>query len=120
MTGTETDVLRFLGLMRRAGKLSAGEEGTRQSVRAHKACRILLASDASCNAKKRAEEFACRVNIPVSVLPFDKDTISEAVGAPPAAMLAVCDRGFSAALMKKLAVSENTETEAGNSPAQSE
>ena len=50
--------LGFLGLMRRAGKLSAGEEGVRQSVRAGKAKLILLASDASPNAQKRAEDFS--------------------------------------------------------------
>ena len=54
------EALGFLGLMRRAGKLSAGEEGVRQSVRAGKAKLILLASDASPNAQKRAEDFSDR------------------------------------------------------------
>ena len=60
--------LGFLGLMRRAGKLSAGEEGVRQSVRAGKAKLILLASDASPNAQKRAEGFSAHARVPLLVM----------------------------------------------------
>ena len=56
----QSELLRFLGLMRRAGKLSVGEEGTGQAARAGKAKLILLASDASPNACDRAEGFARR------------------------------------------------------------
>ena len=56
----QSELLRFLGLMRRAGKLSVGEEGTGQVARAGKARLILLARDASDNARDRAEGFARR------------------------------------------------------------
>ena len=37
----QSELLQFLGLMRRAGKLSVGEEGTGQAARAGKAKLIL-------------------------------------------------------------------------------
>ena len=46
--------LNLLGLMRRANALSIGEEDTGSAVREHAAKLVLLASDASPNAKKRA------------------------------------------------------------------
>ena len=96
------DALGLLGLMRRAGKLAAGEDGVRQAVRAGKAKLILLASDASQNAKDRAEGFATRSQISLQVLPADKATLSQAAGVAGGAMFAVCDEGFAAALQKKL------------------
>ena len=98
----ETDVLRFLGLIRRAGKLSTGEEGTRQAVRARKAKMILIASDASPNARKRAEEFASRVQIPLVMLDAEKESLAKALGIAGGAMMAVCDDGFAKALRDRL------------------
>ena len=96
------DALGLLGLMRRAGQLATGEEGVRQAVRAGKAKLILLASDASQNAKERAEGFASRAQVPLQVLPADKATLSRAAGVAGGAMFAACDDGFAAALQKKL------------------
>ena len=94
--------LSFLGLMRRAGKLSAGEEGVRQSVRAGKAKLILLASDASPNAQKRAEDFSAHARVPLLVMSEDKATLGRAAGVAGGAMFAVCDESFAASLQKKL------------------
>ena len=94
--------LGFLGLMRRAGKLAAGEEGVRQAVRAGKAKLILLASDASSNAQKRAKDFSDRVRVPLLVMLEDKATLGNAAGVAGGVMFAVCDEGFAASLQKKL------------------
>ncbi len=96
------DDLRFLGLIRRAGKLSIGEENIRQAVRAGKARLILLAEDASQNAEKRAGTFAERANVPLLRLDEDKDTLCRELGINGGAMLAVCDEGFAAVLHEKL------------------
>ena len=98
----EADNLRFLGLSRRAGKLSTGEEGTKQAVRAGKAKLILLASDASGNARKRAEELAARAQVPMITLDAEKASLSEALGIAGGAMMAVCDDGFAIALEKRI------------------
>ena len=99
MTG---EVLGLLGLMRRAGKLSAGEEGVRQAVRAGKAELILLAADASPNAEKRAESFAARMGKPLLRLDAEKAVLCRAAGVQGGAMFEVCDAGFAEALQKKL------------------
>ena len=95
------EMLRFLGLMRRAGKLSIGEEGTGQAARAGKAKLILLASDASDNARDRAEGFARRGGTALVRLRADKAALASALGVAGGAMAAVCDAGFARALLEK-------------------
>ncbi len=96
------DVLLFLGLMRRAGKLSHGEDGTRQAVRSGKATLLLLASDASGNTTKKAAALADSRKLPLIRLDTDKATLSAALGVAGGAIYAVCDSGFSKALLQKL------------------
>ena len=105
----QSELLRFLGLMRRAGKLSVGEEGTGQVARAGKAKLaragkaklILLASDASPNACDRAEGFARRGGAPLVRLHAEKAALASALGVAGGAMAAVCDAGFARALLEK-------------------
>ena len=97
----QAEMLRFLGLMRRAGKLSVGEEGTGQAVRAGKAKLILLASDASANARDRAQSFARRANVPLVLLYADKAALAETLSIAGGSMAAVCDGGFAQALQEK-------------------
>ena len=100
------DQLRFLGLMRRAGKLASGEEGVKKAVLSRKACRILLASDASENAEKRAKAFALRIHAPVIRLSGTKAELADAFGTAAVAMYAICDEGFATAFDRKLAETE--------------
>ena len=95
----QDDLLKTLGLMRRAGKLSAGEDGVRQAVRKRTARLILIA--ASLNTVKRADGFAGTAKVPLIRLDEDKDTLCRALGVNGGAMFAVCDEGFAQAFMKK-------------------
>jgi len=97
----QAELLRFLGLMRRAGKLAVGETGTGQAARAGKASLILLAADASENALDRANGFARRAGVPLLRLSADKKALSAALGVAGGAMAAVCDTGFARALLEK-------------------
>ena len=97
----QDDLLKTLGLMRRAGKLSAGEDGVRQAVRKRSARLILVAADASENAVKRAEGFAEAAQVPLIRLDADKDTLCRALGVNGGAMFAVCDEGFKQLFLKK-------------------
>ena len=98
----QNDLLLFLGLMRRAGKLQTGENGTGQAARGGKARLILLAEDASDNALKRAEQFARTAGVPLLRLPLTKEALADALGVAGGAMFAVCDEGFARALRGKL------------------
>jgi len=97
----QDDLLKTLGLMRRAGKLSAGEDGVRQAVRKRSARLILVAADASENAVKRGEGFADAAQVPLIRLDADKDTLCRALGVNGGAMFAVCDEGFKQLFLKK-------------------
>ena len=95
-------ILGLLGLMRRSSSVEIGEEKTRTAARAGKARLILLASDASENAGKRAEGFAAMHGTQLAVLPYTKEQVSAAVGVNGCSMAAVTDMGFANALMKAL------------------
>ena len=94
--------LNFLGLMRRANALQVGETNAGAAVRGGKAKLLLLASDASDNARGRAEGFLFGRNAIGLTLPFTKAEISAHVGVSGCSMAAVTDIGFANALMKLL------------------
>ncbi len=94
--------LNLLGLMRKANAVQIGETDTGAAVRAGAAKLVLLASDASDNAKSRAEGFVYGKNIPLIRVPFLKEEISAAVGKSGCSMAAVCDLGFADSFLKTL------------------
>lgn len=95
-------ILSMLGLMRRASAVAVGEDKTGEAVRAGKGKLLLLASDASDNARRRAESFASGRRVLLVPLPFTKEEISGAVGTAGCSMAAVTDLGFANAWMKLL------------------
>lgn len=94
--------MNLLGLMRKANALRIGEEETGAAVREHEAKLVLLASDASPNARKRASGYMYGSKAPLITVPFTKEEISEHVGKPGCSMAAVCDIGFADALMQRM------------------
>lgn len=104
---TEHEILIFLGLMKKAGKLSVGEEASRMAARSGKAVLFLLASDASSNAVRRAADFSVLAHCPVLELTADKTALSDALGCAPFSIAAVTDRGFASALWNKLDQPQN-------------
>lgn len=95
--------LNLLGLMRKANAISVGETNTGGAVRAGKAKLLLLASDASDNARSRARGFMHGRDVVTVTLPFTKDEIAAHVGVSGCAMAAITDIGFANAFMKSLA-----------------
>ena len=95
--------LGYLGLMRRANAVAIGETDTGAAAKSGRAGLICLAADASANAQKRAETFAHARSVPVTRLPYEKQTISDLVSKAGCSMLAVTDLGFAAAFAAALA-----------------
>lgn len=95
--------LNLLGLMRKANAIAVGETNTGGAVRAGKAKLLLLAADASDNARSRARGFTHGRDIVTVTLPFTKDKIAAHVGVSGCAMAAITDIGFANAFMKSLA-----------------
>lgn len=95
-------ILSLMGLMRRANAIQIGETNTGCAVRAGKGKLLLLAADASDNARSRAEGFVRGRNVTMVSLPYTKEEISSALGLRGCSMAAVTDLGFANAVMKAL------------------
>ena len=95
--------LNLLGLMRRANAIAVGEDNTAAAVQSGKTRLLLVASDASDNAKKRAQAFSRGHSFPLVELPFSKEELSAHLGTGGCSMAAVTDMGFADALMRLLA-----------------
>ena len=96
-------LLHLLGLMRRANALAVGETNTGSCARAGKAELLLIAGDASGNARRRAEGFAAGHQTAIVELPFTKEEFASAVGLSGGSMAAITDLGFACALLRGLA-----------------
>ena len=95
--------LKLLGLMRRAGAISPGEDQAGESVRAGKAKLLLFSSDISDNARRKAENLSQGSNVQLISLPFDRGELGAALGLGSCSLAAVTDLGFAQALMRLLA-----------------
>lgn len=98
--------LGYLGLMRRSGRIEIGETATGAAIKAGHARIVIVAADASENAKKRVDNFlegrrALRVT-----LPYTKEQLSAALGKSGCSMAACTDFGLSSAFLKALAESD--------------
>lgn len=85
--------LNYLGIARKAGFLAIGEEATGICARAGKARLIILAADASDNARRRAEGFSRDRTILLPV-PFTKLELSNILGKTGCSMVAFTDLGL--------------------------
>lgn len=111
-------ILSLLGLMRKANSIEPGESNTGDAVHGGKAKLLLLASDATENAKKRAEGYAAGRNVQTVPLPYTKLELSASLGHAGCSMAAVTDIGFANALMK--ALSDMRPEEYGEAAAETE
>lgn len=91
-----------MGIMRKAGRLEVGELSTGETVRAGRAKLLLLACDASDNARKRAERFLTGRRALLVSLPYTKDELGAILGKGGCSMAAATDAGLSSAFMDAL------------------
>ena len=98
--------LNYIGLARKAGAIEVGETNTGAAIRAGKGRILILASDASDNAKRRAENFVHGTQTPMVAVPFSKEELSQLTGAAGCSMAAFTDVGLAAVFMAALAENE--------------
>ena len=96
-------ILGLLGLMRRANAISVGEDHTADTLRAGKGKLLLLASDISDNARRKAENLSNGRNVATVPLPFTRDELGKALGFGSCSVAAVTDLGFADAFAGLLA-----------------
>ena len=98
----EKNLLTFLGLIRRAGRLETGMDRALEAISADKARLICISSDISANSRKKITSAAQTFGIGVAALPCTTEEFGTAVGVGGTAIAAVCDRGFAKALLEKI------------------
>lgn len=98
----ESNYLGLLGLSRRAGKLQSGSEASREAISGGEAKLVIIASDASERTRENFEFFAEEAGVSVITVAQSAEELGNAIGKRPCAVIAICDVGFSAAIVKKL------------------
>ena len=94
--------LNLLGLALRGNNLAVGEEPVREACKTHRAWLVVSADDAADNSVDRARRWAEECGVTWVRLPWDKETLGNALGRRLCAVAALTDRGLTAALVEKL------------------
>jgi len=95
--------LNYLGIARKGGGIETGEDNSSGLVKAGKARVLIVASDTSEGAKRRAEGYVYETNTLLVEVPFTKDEIAGITGKSGCSMAAMTDLGLAAAFLKALA-----------------
>lgn len=90
------DLLKFLGLAKKSGKLIIGDEAVSEAAGAAKL--ICTAEDLSPGSLKRAQRAAEIGGVRIITLPHTKEDIGLALGRRPCGILALMDEGFASAV----------------------
>lgn len=98
--------LNYIGLAKKAGSIEVGETNSGAAIRSGKGRVLLLASDASDNAKRRAENYVHETQTPLVAIPFSKSDLSQITGDTGCSMAVITDFGLAAAFMEALAEDE--------------
>lgn len=103
-----SDPLSYLSIAKKAGSIQTGELNTGAAVRGGKAKALLLASDASDNARSRAEGFVHGGKTPIVSVPYTKEQLSIATGEAGCSMAALTDIGLAAVFISALAEEDSS------------
>lgn len=96
------NILSFLGLCARAGKLSKGTHATEFAISSKKARLVVASEDISEKTVKELKFKADKHNIPVRTLEgITAETLGQRVGKK-CGIVAVNDEGFAKALLSKI------------------
>ena len=98
----QNKALGILSIARKAGKIELGEEPVIALTRTGKARLVLVASDAGEHTKQKAQRLVAGTKQQLLTVPFDKQTLGNAMGYSPVALAAFSDASLAAAFVKKL------------------
>ena len=95
--------LTYIGSARKAGAIELGETNSGAAVRGGKGRLLVLASDASENARSRAENFVYGRKTLLVSLPFTKAELSDITGVNGCSMAVFTDFGLASMFLSQLA-----------------
>ncbi|MCR5369520.1 MAG: ribosomal L7Ae/L30e/S12e/Gadd45 family protein [Clostridium sp.] len=99
-------VLNYLGLARKAGKLSPGGFMTEKAVKGFRANLVLVSEEASGNTKKDFSSMCEYYKVPMYIF-GDRDSLGRAIGRESCTSLAVTDAGFAGQIISLLETMQN-------------
>lgn len=97
----------YLGFARRSGTLVLGEERCGEAAAAGKLKLLLLASDASDNARKRAEGYTVGHRFPLMGAGMPKEELCALLGSGGCAMLGFTEWGLAAEFASAMAINNS-------------
>lgn len=95
------DWLKILGLINKSGNLITGEDNIINNIRNQKVYLVLVADDASLNAKKKYQD-KCKFYNVSYVEASTTAQISHAIGKVNRVAIGICDKGFAKGLLAKI------------------
>ncbi|MBR1797281.1 MAG: ribosomal L7Ae/L30e/S12e/Gadd45 family protein [Clostridiales bacterium] len=104
----EVNILRFLGLAARAGKVTSGYDQVEAAIRNGNVKLLILSADISKNTLSRLLDMGSRENIdlPDAYSFGTKASLGQAIGKPDRAIVAVTDTGFADKLSEMLSLED--------------
>ena len=102
MTEMKSKALEYVGIARMGGGIETGETNAKALVKAGKAKLLLVASDTSDGARRRAEGYVYETKVPLVAVPYGKAELSAMTGRPGCSMAAFTDLGLAAAFAEAL------------------
>lgn len=95
------NILSTLGLALRAKRVVSGEFMTENAIKSNNAYLVIIAKDVSENTRKKFHNMCEYYRVPIKEY-ATKDELGHSLGKEYRASLAVTDKGFAEAIMKKM------------------
>ena len=111
MKSTNKNLLNFLGLANKAGKIILGNNANKKNLL--KLHLIVLASDASLKTKEFFIKKGKEHNLPVKVF-VDSETLGSALGFSPVTVIGIKDLSFAEAFLKLINAGKEVNSNGGD------
>ena len=98
----EARALDYVGIARMAGGIETGEMNAKAFIKAGRAKLLLVASDTSDGARRRAEGYVYETKVPLVAVPYSKAELSAMSGRPGCSMAVFTDLGLAASFAEAL------------------
>ena len=97
MSDLGDEVLKLLGLARRAGKLEVGFSAVERMAQRHRDALVMVTRDMGASQRRRVDGWP---GVKVRTLPVDSARLGEAMGRSKVAVTGLYDAGFRAGIEK--------------------
>lgn len=94
-------IFNLIGLCKRAGRVSSGEQAVLESIKTKKSCLVIISEDASENTKKKITD-KCQSYKIKHIFLSDRWTLGKYIKKEYAVLISVNDRNFAEEILKIL------------------